>query len=87
LMLHTITSTLPKIHGGRTKSLLYRIKFLEDNLNQKSIIHTTNYDPDYLNVYDDFKERNIISDSLEIKNIYEWLSNNKLLEKYSKPTI
>ncbi|WP_239775876.1 glycosyltransferase [Mammaliicoccus sp. K-M42] len=86
-MLHTITSTLPKIHGGRTKSLLYRIKFLEDNLNQKSIIHTTNYDPDYLNVYDDFKERNIISDSLEIKNIYEWLSNNKLLEKYSKPTI
>ncbi|MEB6197404.1 glycosyltransferase [Mammaliicoccus sciuri] len=86
-MLHTITSILPKVHGGRTKSLLYRIKFLEENLNQKSIIHTTNYDPDYMNIYDDFKERAIINDSLIIKNIYEWLSNNNLLEKYSKPTI
>ncbi|MEB8067254.1 MULTISPECIES: glycosyltransferase [Mammaliicoccus] len=86
-MLYTITSILPKIHGGRTKSLLYRIKFLEEHLNQKSVIHTTNYNPDYFNVYDDFKKRNIISDSLEIKNIYEWLSNDKLLEKYSSPTI
>ena len=65
-MLHTITSILPKVHGGRTKSLLYRIKFLEENLNQKSIIHTTNYDPDYMNIYDDFKERAIINDSLII---------------------
>ncbi|WP_204254145.1 glycosyltransferase [Mammaliicoccus sciuri] len=86
-MLHTITSTLPKVHGGRTKSLLYRIKFLEENLNQKSIIHTTNYDPDYINIYEDFKERGIINDSLIIRNIYEWLSNNNLLEVYSKPTM
>lgn len=86
-MLHTITSILPKVHGGRTKSLLYRIKFLEENLNQKSIIHTTNYDPDYMNIYQDFKERGIINDSLIIKNIYEWLSNNNLLEVYSKPTM
>ncbi len=86
-MLHTITSILPKVHGGRTKSLLYRIKFLEENLNQKSMIHTTNYDPDYINIYEDFKERGLINDSLKIQNIYEWLSNNNLLEKNSKPTI
>ncbi|MEK0174986.1 glycosyltransferase [Tetragenococcus halophilus] len=83
-MLHTITSTLPQIHGGRTKSLLYRIKFLEENLNQRTTIHTTNYNPDYMNVYENFKERGIINDSLIIKNIYEWLSGNKLFEKNTK---
>ncbi|WP_237714361.1 hypothetical protein [Mammaliicoccus lentus] len=56
-MLHTITSTLPPIHGGRTKSLLYRIKFLEEKLNESTIIHTTNYNPDYLNVYENFKKK------------------------------
>ncbi|MGV3274074.1 glycosyltransferase [Staphylococcus sp. 11261D007BR] len=83
-MLYTITSTLPRIHGGRTKSLLNRIKFLEDHLGEKLVIFTTNYDPDYLNIYEDFKERGIINDTLEIKIIYEWLSGHKLLEKYSK---
>ncbi|MEB6339612.1 glycosyltransferase [Mammaliicoccus sciuri] len=87
VLLHTITSILPKVHGGRTKSLLYRVKFLEENLNQKSIIHTTNYDPDYINIYEDFKDRGLINDSLIIKNIYEWLSNDNLLEKYTQPTI
>ncbi|WP_413481874.1 glycosyltransferase [Mammaliicoccus vitulinus] len=86
-MIHTITSTLPKIHGGRTKSLLYRIKFLEEKLNQKSVIHTTNYDPNYISVYEDFKEKGIINNSLIINNIYEWLSGDKILEKYSKPNV
>ena len=86
-MLHTITSTLPPIHGGRTKSLLYRIKFLEEKLNESTIIHTTNYNPDYLNVYENFKKRNIISNNLIIRNLYEWLSGNNLLERYNKTSL
>lgn len=86
-MLHTITSTLPPVHGGRTKSLLNRVKFLEEKLNEQSIIHTTNYNPDYLNIYEDFKKRNIISNNLVIRNLYEWLSGNNLLEKHNKTSI
>ncbi|MBM6628711.1 glycosyltransferase [Mammaliicoccus vitulinus] len=86
-MIHTITSTLPLVHGGRTKSLLYRLKFLEENLNEKSTIHVTNYNPHYLYVYEEFKQREIITEKLVIKNLYEWLSGNKLLEKIPTKTI
>ncbi|WP_323702630.1 glycosyltransferase [Mammaliicoccus sp. Dog046] len=80
-MIYTVTSTLPAIHGGRTKSLLARIKFLEEHLNEQSTIITTNYNPHYLYVYDELKERGLISDNVVIENIYDWLSGNQLLEE------
>lgn len=73
-MIYTITSTLPKVHGGRTKSLLKRIDFIQDKLKIKQTILTTNYDPNYRNVYQSFEERKILKSSIPIINIYEWLS-------------
>ncbi|ARJ12181.1 glycosyltransferase [Staphylococcus lugdunensis] len=80
-MLYTVTSTLPPVHGGRTKSLLKRIKFLEEKLNKSSTILTTNYNPNYKKVYDKFKQQGIITENLKIDNIYDWLADYKLLEK------
>ena len=74
-MIYTITSTLPKVHGGRTKSLLKRIDFIQDKLKIKQTILTTNYDPNYRNVYQSFEERKILKSSIPIINIYEWLSD------------
>ncbi|GGI40677.1 glycosyl transferase family 1 [Mammaliicoccus stepanovicii] len=83
-MICTITTTLPEIHGGRTKSLLNRIKFLEESLGEENAIFTTNYNPNYLSVYDSFEKRHIISENLKIYNMYEWLSNHNLFEKTRK---
>nr|WP_263313447.1 glycosyltransferase [Mammaliicoccus sp. Marseille-Q6498] len=83
-MIRNITSTLPLVHGGRTKALLNRIKFFEESLNEYSVIHTTNYNPNYLSVYESFKERGIISENVKIYNIYNWLSGNKHLEPNTK---
>ncbi|MGW7862067.1 hypothetical protein [Staphylococcus xylosus] len=44
-MIYTVTSTLPPVHGGRTKSLLGRTKFLDEELGVPSTILTTNYNP------------------------------------------
>ena len=57
-MLYTITSTLPPTHGGRTKSLLHRVKFLETQLGETSTILTTNYNANYKNVYRIFRIKN-----------------------------
>ncbi|HDT9068212.1 TPA: hypothetical protein REF57_001013 [Staphylococcus pseudintermedius] len=46
-MLYTITSTLPEVHGGRTKSLLKRIQFMENHFQESHTILTTNYNPNY----------------------------------------
>ena len=46
-MINTITSTLPPIHGGRTKALLKRIKFLDEEMNIVNKIYTTNYNANY----------------------------------------
>ena len=54
-MLYTITSTLPPTHGGRTKSLLHRVKFLETQLGEISTILTTNYNANY-KMYIEFLE-------------------------------
>ncbi len=52
--IYTVTSTLPEIHGGRTKSLLHRIALYNRDLNIKQIIVTTNYNPNYESVYSTF---------------------------------
>lgn len=53
-MINTITSTLPPVHGGRTKALLKRIKFLDEEMNIVNKIYTTNYNANYKEVYDEF---------------------------------
>ncbi|MGL6103181.1 MAG: glycosyltransferase, partial [Exiguobacterium acetylicum] len=53
-MLYTVTSTLPPKHGGRTKSLLSRIALMEQELGAGSTIVTTNYNANYMEVYELF---------------------------------
>ena len=86
-MLYTITSTLPPTHGGRTKSLLHRIQFLETQLGQTSTILTTNYNANYKNVYRIFRNKKLITDNTVIENIYDWLANYKLLEEPVEPKL
>lgn len=78
-MIYTVTSTLPEIHGGRTKSLLERIKLYSKELNIRQTILTTNYNPHYENIYNKFINKNILNEDTVILNLYDWLSGFKLL--------
>ena len=78
-MIYTVTSTLPPVHGGRTKSLLGRIKFLDEELGVPSTILTTNYNPNYNDVYESFLKEEKVTENIKYENIYDWLANYKLL--------
>ncbi|EHJ09171.1 glycosyltransferase [Staphylococcus simiae] len=80
-MIYTITSTLPRTHGGRTKSLLDRIKFLDESLGIENIVLTTNYNINYPDVYQKFLNEGKITQNTKFENIYEWLSNYKIFQK------
>lgn len=84
-MLYTITSTLPPTHGGRTKSLLHRVKFLETQLGEISTILTTNYNANYKNVYRIFRNKELITENTKLDNLYDWLANYNLLEELLNP--
>ncbi len=77
-MIYTVASTLPEQHGGRTKSLLSRIKLLQTELGIESTILTTNYNIDYPDIYKNFKSIGTLHENTKIENIYEWLSDYKL---------
>ena len=78
-MINTITSTLPPVHGGRTKALLKRIKFLDEEMNIVNKIYTTNYNANYKEVYDEFLKKGFVTKNTEYENLYDWLSDFKLL--------
>lgn len=80
-MIYTITSTLPLVHAGRTKALLKRIKLYNNDLNIAQNILTTNYNPNYSTVYKSFIDNNILDKDTHIINIYDWLSDFKLLNE------
>lgn len=78
-MIYTVTTTLPPIHGGRTKSLLSRVKFLDTELNAPTKILTTNYNVNYNDVYKLFSEEDKVTANITYENLYDWLSDFKLL--------
>ena len=80
-MIYTITSTLPPVHAGRTKSLLSRIKLIDTELNIPTKILTTNYNANYPEVYSLFLKQEKVTKNTEYENIYEWLSDFKLFNK------
>ncbi|UBH13852.1 glycosyltransferase [Macrococcus armenti] len=80
-MIYSITSVLAKIHGGRTKSLLERIKLMDEQLKTNTTLLTTNYNIEYPEIYRHFKEQEIVPQSVQFENMYEWLSNYNI----SKP--
>lgn len=78
-MIYTVTSTLPPLHGGRTKSLLTRSKFLDQTLNISTTILTTNYNANYNDVYRKFLAEGKVTKNIRYENIYDWLADYKLL--------
>ena len=88
-MIYTVTSILPPIHGGRTKSLLERSKFLDQALNIPTTILTTNYNANYNDVYRKFLTEGKVTENIRYDNIYDWLADYKLLscsEPYDSST-
>lgn len=87
-LIYTVTTTLPPLHGGRTKSLLRRIKLLDTELTIPTKILTTNYNADYPEVYNLFLEQKKVTNNIQFENIYDWLSGFNLLlstnSNYSK---
>lgn len=72
-----ITSTLPRIHGGRTKSLLQRARLLNEKGVNITII-STNYNPEYDEVYSFFRAQKRVLDNTHFDNIYDYYK-----EKYN----
>lgn len=72
-----ITSTLPMIHGGRTKSLLQRARLLNEKEVDITII-STNYNPEYDEVYSFFRAQKRVMDNTHFDNIYDYYK-----EKYN----
>lgn len=90
--IYFITSTLPKIHGGRTKSLLQRALLLNEKGIDITII-STNYNPEYEEVYSFFRTEGRVLENTTFENIYDYYRNKnsitsngvtwrKLLSKY-----
>ena len=73
-----VTTTLPKVHGGRTKSLLQRTKlFNEQGIDVKLV--TTNYHHNYNEIYTDYYEKSKVLENTTFCNIYDFYKN-----KYSE---
>src|SRR5699024_10126843 len=83
-MIYTVTSTLPPVHGGRTKALLSRIKLMDTELGITNKIFTTNYNANYPSVYEKFINEGKVTKNTEFENLYDWLSGFKLLETPKK---
>lgn len=66
-----VTNTLPRIHGGRTKSLLQRAKLL-NHQGQNITIVSTNYNSEYDDIYEYFKKSNKVLDNTNFLNIYDY---------------
>ncbi|QDJ58646.1 glycosyltransferase [Weissella hellenica] len=69
-----ITSTLPRIHGGRTKSLLQRA-FLLNKSNVALTIVSTNYNSEYQDIYNFYYGKNKILKNTRFENIYDYYKN------------
>ena len=74
-MIYTVTSTLPLVHGGRTKSLLTRIRFLDKEMGIHNKILTTNYNANYNEVYQKFEENQLIRFISQVAHITKFWKN------------
>lgn len=77
-----VTSTLPMIHGGRTKSLLQRANLLNKEGIDITIV-STNYNPEYGEVYSFFRENNRVLENTHFENVYDYY--RKKNSKNQKP--
>lgn len=73
--IYFVTNVLPKIHGGRTGSLLYRAKLLNSRGQNLTII-STNYNPNYPAVYQSFRDSKKVLHNTEFLNIYDYYKEN-----------
>lgn len=71
---YIIASTLPLEIGGRTKSLLERAKNLNETLDMKFTIITTNYKPKYYKIYQKYYDKGYVNENINFLNIYDFFS-------------
>lgn len=72
--LFIITSTLPLTYGGRTNSLLQRARLLTENKTpiKKVTLATCNYNPNYNEIYKDYREKGTVNNKIDFINMYDW---------------
>lgn len=73
-MHYVITSTLPEQYGGRTKSLLDRTNKLVEKAGMDYTLITTNYNPYYGEIYDQYYEQENVPSTVKFINIYDFIS-------------
>ncbi|GIN96840.1 glycosyl transferase family 1 [Siminovitchia terrae] len=86
--IYTLTSSLPFVYGGRTSALLQRARILteSDKGIEKVKILTTNYNPNYADIYDDYKRKKTINDHIDFDNIYDfykWSDHKDVRNNYT----
>src|SRR5699024_2283047 len=83
---------LPLTYGGRTNSLLQRARLLTENKTpiKKVTLATCNYNPNYNEIYKDYREKGTVNNKIDFINMYDWIKasyqKNKL-KKMSKTKI
>lgn len=78
-----ITSTLPKVHGGRTKSLLQRARLLNESMVDVSII-STNYNSEYQEIYNFFRKTGKVLKNTYFYNIYDYYKKLNTIKEQGK---
>ncbi|UOQ94422.1 glycosyltransferase [Halobacillus shinanisalinarum] len=68
---YVITTTLPYSFGGRTKALLRRTRLLNQEINTNFILVSTNFNPNYEEVYKQYIEKEFVQPDTQFINIYD----------------
>ncbi|APC49684.1 hypothetical protein BME96_16465 [Virgibacillus halodenitrificans] len=73
--LYVMTSSLPFTYGGRTSSLLQRCRMLTENKTgvESVTLLTSNYNPDYNYIYQDYRNKGTVNNKISFLNLYDWL--------------
>ena len=74
-MHYVVTTTLPADFAGRTKALLKRTRVLNEQADIPCTIISTNYNPNYNEVYRSYVKKSYVSNEVNLVNIYDFLSN------------
>lgn len=85
--IYIMTTSLPYTYGGRTSALLQRGRLLTEkirNINKATLV-TTNYNPDYEYIYEDYREKKTVNKKMNFLNMYNdlrWNDNHEIKNNY-----
>lgn len=81
---YVVTTTLPPEFGGRTTALLQRTKFLMETFNEPFTLISTNYHPEYDQIYRAYIEKQYVPPNTQFLNIYDFFANRTYHHKRAK---